>query len=199
MNSLWQRLRSALDQISLYLPLLVMGLLALGSWSLVRSLPGLTTPAADAAPRTEPDYALGRFAAQVFDAQGRPVRQLTGERARHFPLGDELHVDQVSILASSASGARLQATALRAVAPGQGERLDLAGQVRVLRLADARAPQVTFRGEALQVLIDKERLLSSQPVEIVRGDERYTADRMNFDLRTGQYVLQGRVQVTLAP
>jgi lipopolysaccharide export system protein LptC len=199
MSGLWQRLRKGLDQMALYLPLLVMGLLALGSWSLVRSVPGLAVAPSAGTPRNDPDYILGRFAAQVFDAQGQPVRELVGERARHYPLSDELHVEQVRLEARSASGAQVQAQALRAVAPGHGDRLALAGQVQVVRLADARGARTVFRGEALQVLLDEERLLSDQPVNIVQGHQRYAADRMVLDIRTGQYTLQGRVRVTLAP
>lgn len=199
MKSLWQNLRAGLDRLALYLPLLVMGLLALGSWSLVRSVPSLMAPPTQAAPRSEPDYMLGRFAAQVFDAQGLPVRQLSGERARHYPMGDELHVEQVRIDARSASGAQVQAQALHAVAPGHGERLDLTGQVQVVRLADTRAAQVDFRGEQLQVLLDEERLVSSQPVQIEREGDHYAAERMEFDVRNGLYDLQGRVRVTLRP
>ena len=199
MKAWWQGLRTALDRLALYLPLLAMGVLALGSWSLVRSVPTLLTPPAQTAPRTDPDYVLGRFSAQVFDAEGQPVRQLTGERARHYPQGDELHVEQVRILARSASGAQVQAQALRAVAPGHGERLDLAGQVQVVRLADARAARVDFKGEQLQVLLDEERLRSALPVDIVRAGEHYSAERMDFDVRTGQYTLEGQVRATLRP
>ena len=199
MKPFWHQLRVGLDRLALYLPLLAMGLLALGSWSLVRSVPNLLTPPTPAAPRSDPDYVLGRFAAQVFDAQGRPVRQLAGERARHYPQGDELHVERVRIEARSLSGAQVQAQALRAVAPGQGERIDLSGQVQVVRLADARAARVEFRGEQLQVLLDEERLISTLPVEIVRAGDRYAGDRMVFDVRNGQYDLQGRVRLMLGP
>lgn len=199
MKSLWQNLRAGLDRLALYLPLLAMGLLALGSWSLVRSVPTLLIPPAQVAPRSDPDYVLGRFAAQVFDAQGQPVRQLAGERARHYPQGDELHVEQVRIEARSASGAQVLAQALLAVAPGHGDRIDLSGQVQVVRLADARAARVDFKGEQLQVLLDEERLVSSQPVEIARAGERYAADRMAFDVRNGHYELQGHVRLTLSP
>ena len=40
MNS-WLALRRALDRLTLYLPLLVMSVLAMGSWWLVRSMPDI--------------------------------------------------------------------------------------------------------------------------------------------------------------
>ena len=41
------RLRQLLDRLSIYLPLIVMALLASGSWWLVRSVPTLITPEAN--------------------------------------------------------------------------------------------------------------------------------------------------------
>ena len=69
MKAALQRLRAALDRVALYLPMLVMGLLALGSWSLVRSVPNLLSTPATSAVRNTPDYALGRFTVQAFDAE----------------------------------------------------------------------------------------------------------------------------------
>ncbi|MDY0106413.1 MAG: LPS export ABC transporter periplasmic protein LptC, partial [Giesbergeria sp.] len=49
-------LRHAWDRFSLYLPVLLMGLLALGTWWLVRNAPQVQVPRPASAPRHEPDY-----------------------------------------------------------------------------------------------------------------------------------------------
>ena len=194
-----QRLRAALDRLALYLPLLVMGLLALGSWSLVRSVPNLLSPPASSAVRNTPDYALGRFTVQAFDGEGRLMRELSGERARHYPVNDELHIDQVRIRGTSATGVRVQASALTGVAPGHGASITLAGQVVAVREADRQAVRTELHGERLLARLDEERLWSDRRVQILRGKDRFAANRMDFNSRTGHYDLDGRVQVTLAP
>lgn len=199
MNAALQRLRSALDRLALYLPLLVMGLLALGSWSLVRSVPSLLSPAAPSAVRNTPDYALGRFTVQAFDAEGRLMRELSGEHARHYPAQDELHIDQVRIRGTSATGVRVHASALTGIAPGNGASITLAGQAVAVREADRQSVRTELQGERLLAQLEEERLLSDLPVQILRGTDRFAADRLDFNSRTGHYELDGRVRVTLAP
>lgn len=199
MKAALQRLRAALDRVALYLPLLVMGLLALGSWSLVRSVPNLLSTPATSAVRNTPDYALGRFTVQAFDAEGRLMRELSGERARHYPANDELHIDQVRIRGTSATGVRVQASALSGVAPGNGSTIALSGQVLAVREADRHAVRTELKGERLLARLDEDRLLANSPVLILRGPDRFAADRMDFNSRTGQYDLDGRVRVTLSP
>jgi len=48
-------------------------------------------------------------------------------------------------------------------------------------------------------LIKAQKLLSSDPVQIMRGPDVFTADHMDFDIQSGQYQLTGRVHGTLAP
>lgn len=199
MNAALLRLRAALDRVALYLPLLVMGLLALGSWSLVRSVPSLLSPPASSVVRNTPDYALGRFTVQAFDGEGRLMRELSGESARHYPANDELHIDQVRIRGTSATGVRVQASALTGVAPGNGASISLAGQVVAVREADRHAVRTELQGERLLARLDEDRLLSDSPVQILRGADRFAADRMDFNSRTGRYELEGRVRASLAP
>jgi len=199
MKALLLRLRTMLDRLALYLPLLVMGLLALGSWSLVRSVPSLLSPPTQAQVRNTPDYALGRFSAHAFDAQGRLVREVAGERARHFPTSDELHIDQIVISGISEDGVRVHARARTGVAPGNGSVVTLAGQVVAVRESGRPGGRTELQGERLVAYLDEERLQANTPVQILRGGDRLAADRLDFNSRTGQYDLQGQVRVTLAP
>lgn len=194
-----RRLRAGLDRVALYLPLLVMALLALGSWSLVRSVPNLVQPPPAPQARTTPDYQLGRFSAQIFDVQGQLVREFSGAQARHFPQTDELHIDRVRISARSSQGVQVQASALSGVAPGNGATVMLEGQVQAQRLADAQMPLTVLTGERLLAHLEQQRLQSDGPVQIQRGRDRFAADRLDFDSRNGAYSLQGRVRVTLTP
>lgn len=195
----WQATRRALDRLTLYLPLLVMAMLAMGSWWLVRSMPDLWSAPSDSQVRKEPDYHLEHFSTQVFNAQGRRTSQVSGEKARHYPDTDELHIDVVRFVAVSDDGTEVQATAQRGIATGDGERVTLIGNVHVVREARGANPRLELRGEKVVALQSQEKLLSDVPIEITRERDRFTASTMAFDMKSGQYQLSGRVHGLLQP
>ena len=192
-------LRKAWDRVTLYLPLLVMLVLALGSWWLVRSMPDLWGVPKDKVVRKDPDYNLRQFVVKVFDAQGRQVRELMGDEGRHYPDTDELHIEQVTFRAQTASGQHLNAVGRKGIATGDGERVTLLGDARAVREATDVLPRIELRGEKIVALIKAEKLLSSDPVQITRGADVFTASNMDFDIQSGHYQLSGRVRGTLAP
>ncbi len=187
------------DRLTLSLPLIVMGLLALGSWWLVRSMPQLlnTTPGKQA--RQDPDYRLENFTLKSFDASGRMTREVAGAQARHYPAADELHIDQIRVFAQSETGVQLKAQALRGIATGDGTRVTLTGQARAIREADAHSPRIEVQGQHLVAMVKEERLLSADPVKITRDQDVFTAQTLDFNSRSGEYQLAGRVRGTLAP
>ena len=195
----WMRLRRTLDQLTIYLPLILFGLLALGSWWLVRSMPELMPPETDKPLRVEPDYRLEKFTVKSFDTSGRMTREISGQSATHFPAKQELHIQNIQIFAENELGTRLQAQARLGVSKETEQQVDLTGDVLAVRAADRKGPRMTLKGEAVTALMDQERLVSSVPIEIVRGGDVFTAQTMDFDTRNGQYELQGRVTTVLLP
>ena len=198
MNS-WLALRRALDRLTLYLPLLAMALLAMASWWLVRSMPDLWGDTSERPVRKDPDYHLEHFSTQVFNAQGQRIRTVSGDKARHYPDSDELHIDEVRFSAVNEEGVEVQATARRGIATGDGERVTLLGQVHVVRPAHGQTPRIELQGERLVALQKQEKLLSDLPVEILRDRDRFLANGLDFDMKSGQYQLSGRVRGTLQP
>ncbi|MFM8577128.1 MAG: LPS export ABC transporter periplasmic protein LptC, partial [Limnohabitans sp.] len=148
MTSRWA-LRRALDRLTLYLPLLAMAVLAMASWWLVRSMPDLWGDASGRPVRKDPDYHLERFTTQVFNAQGQRIRSVSGDKARHYPDSDELHIDEVRFSAVNEEGVEVTATARRGIATGDGERVTLLGQVHVVRPAHGQTPRIELHGERL--------------------------------------------------
>lgn len=192
-------LRRLLDQLSVYLPLILMGVLALGSWWLVRSMPDLWSAPKDKVVRKDPDYNLRQFVVKVFDAQGRLVREVMGDEGRHYPDTDELHIEQVTFKAQTEAGQHLNAVGHKGIATGDGERVTLLGDARAVREATDDLPRIELHGEKIIALIKAEKLLSSDPVQITRGADVFTANNMDFDIQSGHYLLSGRVRGTLAP
>lgn len=195
----WARLRRTLDSLTLYVPLIVMAILALGSWWLVRSMPELQPSTTDRPLRTEPDYRLENFTVKTLDAKGQLTRQISGDAATHFPQPNELHIDRIRIFAQNDEGSQFTAQADKGISSDNDDRFTLMGNVQAVRQADPRGPMTQLRGERLTAIIHEDRLTSSLPVEITRGHDVFSSDTLEFNTRSGQYMLQGRVRSVIAP
>lgn len=191
--------RRLLDKLSVYLPMVVMALLASGSWWLVRSVPELLTPTANKPVRQEPDYRLADFSVKSFDVNGRLTREVSGDTAQHYPATEALHIAQVRIYAQGESGTQMNARAVQGIATDDGKQVTLIGDAYAIQHPHDTTPQVELRGTRLVALPDEDRLVSSDPVHITRDRDVFTAETMDFNSNTGAYVLQGRVRGTLAP
>lgn len=196
-------LRQAWDRLSAYLPVVLMALLALLTYLLARQTPGLGTPGAQVAPSADPDYFLRNFSIKNFDAQGRLKSEVFGVDGRHFPDTDILELEQVRLRAFNTRGEPTVATARRARANGDGTQVQLIGDAVVIREAIPGAggvvrPRLEIRSEFLHLYTETEQLRTDRPVEILRGRDRFTADRMDFDNLDQQLQLEGRVRSQLA-
>ena len=195
----WMRLRRTLDRLTIYLPLILFALLALGSWWLVRSMPELMPPGTDKQLRQDPDYRLENFTVKSFDASGRMTREMAGQGATHFPAKQELHIQGIRIFAENELGTRIQAQARQGVSQEAEQQVTLSGDVLAVRTATAQGPRLTLKGQALTALLEQGRLVSTIPVEIVRGEDVFIAQSMDLDIRHGLYAMQGQVKTILAP
>jgi lipopolysaccharide export system protein LptC len=193
------KLHRLLDILIVYLPLIILGLLASGSWWLVRSMPPLSQAEAHKSVRQDPDYRLSDFSIKLFNAQGQMTRELTGKEAQHLPATKDLHIKEVRIFAENEIGGRMTAQAQWGIASDDGSKVTLEGQAQAIKPSQADSPQVELRGERLVALPDEERVLSDEPVRIIRGRDVFTANTMDFNSKTGEYALQGRVRGSLAP
>ncbi|MDP4612593.1 MAG: LPS export ABC transporter periplasmic protein LptC [Limnohabitans sp.] len=192
-------LRRTLDRLTVYLPLFLFAILALGSWWLVRSVPELMPPGLDPQLRQDPDFRLGQFTVKSFDASGRLTREISGQSATHFPATQSLHIEGVRILTENEVGTRLTAQAKKGISREVEQQVTLSGEAMAVRQADKRSPRVELRGETLTAWLQEERLVSDQPVRIMRETDVFSAQTMNFDVRSGQYELQGQVRAVLPP
>lgn len=197
-------LRRAWERLSLYLPVVLMGVLAFGTYWLVRSTPLLQPPGKETPARHEPDYFMRKFSVKTFDATGRLKSEVLGADARHYPDTDTLEIEQVRIRSFSAEGRLTTATANHALTNGDASEVQLFGDAQVVRepmedKAGQRQPRLEFRGEFLHAFMNTERVKSHKPVELLRGNDRFTADTMDFDNLDRVMQLQGRVKGTLVP
>lgn len=194
----------AWDAASVYLPIMLMVVLGLATYWLARSTPGLQPAAAAAAVTHEPDYFMNRFGVKSFDADGRLKNEMRGEQAHHYPDTDTLDIAQPRIRTYNAQGQRTVASATQALSNGDGSQVQLIGNAVVVRdgrpTAKEPSPQpLEFRGEFLHVFANAERLKSHKPVVLIRGQDRFSGDSMEYDDLEQVLQMQGRVRGTLVP
>jgi lipopolysaccharide export system protein LptC len=196
-------LRRAWDRVTIYLPVILMGVLAMGTYWLARNTPSFSAPSVERPLTHEPDYFLRKFSVKSFDPAGRLKSEINGVEARHYPDTDTLEVDQPRIRAYDQKGTLTIATARRALSNGDGSELQLMGDAVVVREArDAQGqpqPKVEIRGEFLHVFMDKEQVKSHKPVTLQRGGDVFSADNLNYDNLDRLLQMQGRVRGTLTP
>lgn len=126
----------AWDRLSIYLPVLLMGGLALASYWLIRLTP---TPEPPAPPRPvshEPDYFMRDFALRNFNAAGLLEHELKGQELRHYPDTGELEVDGARLLSLHPSGRVSTAQADRLTANANQTEYRLTGNVVLVREGD---------------------------------------------------------------
>lgn len=195
-------LRAALEHLSIYLPIILMGVLALGTYWLVRSTPVFTPPSADQSLRHEHDYLALNFSVKTFDATGQLKNEIFGSEARHFPDTDTMEIERFRIRNFNEKGHLTTASSNRAIVNSDGSEIQLFGNAQVLRDAVVDKdgtinPRMSYRSEFLHAYLDTERVKSHKPVELIRGDDQFTADSLEFDNVDQVLQLHGRVHGTL--
>ena len=165
---------------SMYLPVVLIVLLALGTWWLARNTPVFSTPAPEQAVKHEPDYFMRNFAVKNFDAAGLLQSEVAGAEGRHFPDTDVLEIDSARIR-SFKNGQLTTATANRAYSNGDGSEVQLVGNAVVVRepvapCGSGATPRMEFRGEFLHAFLNTEQVNSHKPVTMTRGSDQFVAD-----------------------
>jgi lipopolysaccharide export system protein LptC len=196
-------LRRAWDRITIYLPVILMGLLAMGTYWLARNTPSFSAPGVQRPETHEPDYFLRGFSVKSFDPSGRLKSEIQGVEARHFPDTDTTEIDQPRIRQYNERGALTIATARRAISNGDGSEVQLIGNAVVTREAAKVAgqvqPRLEIRGEFLHAFMDRERLKSHLPVTLLRGGDVFHGNSLDYDNLERVLELQGQVRGTLQP
>ena len=205
MLAAWQLLRRLADQLAIYLPVLLMGALALGSYWLVRNAPVVGVSSADKPLNHEADYFLRNFSVTSFTPQGNLKSELFGGQARHYADTDTIEIDNVRMHNFNEQGRLTTITsANRAISNGDNSEVQLYGNATSVREAAANTngvmqPKMEFKGEFLHTYVNEERLKSHLPIVVRRGNSEFSADSLEYDNVTRVINLQGRVKASLPP
>jgi lipopolysaccharide export system protein LptC len=204
--ALWLRVRRAWDRVSVYLPLLLMAVMAMTSYWLVRNTPVMLEPDLEAAPRHVPDYFMRDFSVRVFGKDGKLKTEIKGVQGRHFPDTDTLEVLQIQVRIVGQDGRTTLATADRGVINADASEAQLFDQAIVVREAVQNGagqtmPRIELRSEFLHLFANTEKVRSHLPVVLLRGTsgDQFGADALDYDNLDQRMQLKGRVHGTLLP
>ena len=192
------------DRFVLYLPLLMMGGLALATYWLVHSAPSVSAPSVQRALSHDPDYFMRSFSVRSFDANGRVRSEVLGDKARHYPDTQWLEIDAIRIKSYDDKGRLTTATATRGLTNEDTSEVQLLGNAVVVREASAPEagavqPRMEYRGEFLHAFMITERVISHKPVVLTRGKDRFSADSLDYDNAEQVIQMRGRVRGILDP
>ena len=193
-----------LDRLSIYLPVLLMGLMALASYWLLRATPEPEQPVAERPVTHEPDYFMKRFSVKVFEPSGTLKTELYGTAARHHPDVGTLVVDAARVRSFGQQRQLSTATARQITSNDEGTVFVLEGNAAVVRQAGKGVngeplPRLEFHGEYLRVSTEPEHIMSDQPVLLVRDQDQITADNLDYSGDARVAVLTGHVRALFAP
>ena len=188
-------LQRAWEQASIYLPVLLMALLAVATWWLVRNAPKPLRAPADQVASAEPDYMLQDFSVMQFDAAGRLQSEMLGKAARHYPATDILEIDEVRTRSLALDGIITTTAAQRGISNSDASEVQLWGDAQVQRMsaADGQA-LMRVNGDFLHAWTNEERVQSHLPVILTRANSRFTGDSMEYDNLSQELVLKGNVK-----
>lgn len=203
--SMWLRLRRWADRFAAYLPILLMGLMAMTTYWLVRNTPVTTEVTPEQAPRHVPDYYMRDFSVKVFGVDGRLKSEVVGTEGRHFPDTDTLEIDEPRIRILNADGRLTTAVAKRGLINADGSEAQLFDKAVVVREASTNKqgvalPRTELQSDFLHVFANTEEVRSHLPVVLLRGaGNRFTGDGLAYDNLGRVIELTGRVRGTLLP
>ncbi|HEY6514394.1 MAG TPA: LPS export ABC transporter periplasmic protein LptC, partial [Burkholderiaceae bacterium] len=186
------------ELLGTYLPLLLMLLLALGTWWLVKHTPRPVV-SGDAAPlRQDPDYEMRDFAITRFAADGRATVRIEGSWLRHFPDTDRIEIESARLQSHAPDGRVTRAHAARALANGDGSEWQLSGGARVVAELPSGSP-LEVDSEFLHVFVPTERIRSHLPVTVRQGSDEIRAGGIEANNLAQQLQLAPPVRASLSP
>lgn len=181
-----------------YLPVLLMLALALGSFWLLRQTPDWSPPKEVAAPREVPEVIVSGAQIRVYDEVGALQSSLDAERLLRYQASGIAELEGLEMQSNLLSGAQVQARAVRARANADMTEVQLIGAADMWHRSADAAP-AHLQGDFMHFFIDQERVESHLPISFNRGRDSIVAGNVRFDQLRGTLDAAGGVKVVLDP
>jgi lipopolysaccharide export system protein LptC len=186
------------DIVSSYLPLLLMALLALGSWWLVKNSPQPQKSREGEPVRSTPDYTMSGFVLERFEPNGRLKVRLEGAVMRHYPDVDRIEIDELKMHAYAPDGRVTEAKSKSALSNGDGSEVQLLGAAQV-QSTDIKGVKMLISSEFLHVYTVTEKLRTHLPVLVQRAGSELRAGGLSYDHGAGKMEMTGAQRASFPP
>jgi lipopolysaccharide export system protein LptC len=194
--SIW---RAQVENALAWLPMLLLAMLLWVSVWLVRNAPQALSSGLKVAPTHEPDYFARNFTLKVYSLEGKLKSFLQGGSSVHYPDTLTNLIEQPVVYAVSHSGRLTTATAKRSLSNEDGSEIQLFGQAVLHKEGVGHEPGMTLRSEFIHLFANTDSLVTYAPVNIERGNNRFSANTLRADNLNQHFQLQGRIKALLVP
>lgn len=198
----WQKTRQTIDQILSFVPVILMGILAMMTYWLVKNTPSQITTQQSLAPTHTIDYYLKNFSVKSYQSDGQLHSIIYGEKANHFADTLVLEIARPKLQTFDIHQNKTRASANHAYTNADGSELQLLGQaivVRELPKEEGQAQEeLEMRSDFLDFLIDEDKLFTHEPVELRKGKSTLHAMSLEYDNSKLVLNLKGQVHAQFA-
>ncbi|MBT9589646.1 MAG: LPS export ABC transporter periplasmic protein LptC [Thiobacillus sp.] len=177
---------------SLWLPLLVLLLLAALSFWIERSVQ--TLPNGNTTGETDPEGIMENFDALRTDQTGRPQYRLSAKKLKHYSGSKRTELESPHFVLLDPNTSAVSAVSQLATVSSDGNEVDLRGDVKILRAAGAGQSALTMQTARLIVFPERKLLRSPGPVDIQDATLNLRAGAMEYNAVQRLIKLTGRVQ-----
>lgn len=193
-----KRTRRILDQILAYVPVILMGILAMLSYWLIKNTPEIETGKSRIQAKHEIDYELRNFSVKAYRQNGQLQSLIVGDIAKHFADTETLEIDQPQVQVLDLNQNKTIATSSRAISNADGSELQMIGGAILIKSKTDDATHLKhdlfeLRSEFLNFQMDEEIVKSHLPVQIKKDNSRFNAMTLDFDNLNQTLKLKGRV------
>ncbi|PWB55273.1 MAG: LPS export ABC transporter periplasmic protein LptC [Nitrosomonadales bacterium] len=187
------RLSQVSDRLTLWFPLVLLGLLALLTFWLNSTV---QAPLAkrDGSTRHDPDFWVENFFARRMGPDGLPLHTLAAVKLEHFPDDDTSHLTRPHFVAMSGQKPPVHIQAQQGLVSSDGEEVYFTREVEVQREAGAGKDWLTIHTDYLHITPDLEIARTHKAVTIRTPAALITATGMEFNNRTQAVKLLSRVK-----
>lgn len=172
---------------------------AVGSFWLVQVVNQAGQQAQEDQHRNEPDYIIDRFSLVRMNKTGQPSYIISGDKLTHHPIDDASDIDKPYVHSLSGDQPPMNIHADTAHVDQGNTRIQLNGNVDVVRPATPQAQPMRMMSPALTVFPDEERMETDTAVELHLGGTVANGVGMRANNATRQVHLGGRGQITMPP
>jgi lipopolysaccharide export system protein LptC len=192
------------DRFAVYLSILILAALAGTTYWAARQARLAAAVGPDKPVAHEPDFFVERFVTLKTDVQGLPTYRLVAEKMVHYPDDDSTHVSRPRTLSLGPQRPHVTVEAEQAQLSAAGDRVDLAGNVKLVRAPrqnpDGRTTEeLVIRSAAMTLFPDDDKARSDRAVQIDQGRSRLNGKGMEYDNLTRVLQVHSASRMVIAP